>query len=63
MIITAMNKEEAKKAMKWLKAIGFSYKTSIYWSQEWRKGNEVVFLHRGYLANGKPSGDWRKYAS
>ena len=63
MIITVMSAEEAKKTTQLLKAIGYSYRMSVYWSQEWRKDNEVVFLHRGYLANGKAAGDWQKYAS
>ena len=58
MIITATSNKEAKEAKKVLAALGYKYKYSIYWSEEWNKGDKVVFLHKATTpgATSIPSG-------
>lgn len=63
MIITATNATEAKITREWLKAMGFTYKYSLYWSEEWQKGDRVIFLHKGYNKRGEIMDDWRSYVA
>lgn len=63
MIITATNATEARNSREWLKAMGFTYKCSIYWSEEWRKDDQVIFLHKGYDNNGRLNSEWRQYVA
>ena len=63
MIITATSQKEALNVKEWLRAMGFKYKMSIYWSEEWRKDDKVIFLHKGYDKNGKLNPEWRGYVA
>lgn len=63
MIITATSNKEAKEVKKVLVALGYKYKYSIYWSEEWNKGDKVVFLHKGYNNRGDINPEWRGYVA
>ena len=52
MIITVRTKEESNLAKTMLERFGFAFATSYFYTQEWRKGGDVVLLHKDE--------DWRK---
>lgn len=61
MIITATSEKDAHRVKRWLKRNKYEYKYSVYWSEEWRRGEEVIFLHKGYDSRGRINEDWRGY--
>ena len=61
MIITAVSSRDAIEARRWLEENGYSYKYSLYWSEEWRRDESVVFLHKGYSENDTMNHEWRAY--
>lgn len=61
MIITATTKEDAYTAREWLVEKGYVYRTSLYWSEEWKNDNHVVFLHKGYDTRGRTNYEWEGY--
>ena len=63
MIITALSRKEALDAQDWLKASGYQYKGSYFWSEEWKKGDHVIYLHKGFNRNGGIESDWQKYVA
>ena len=63
MIITATSHTEATETKTVLKALGYTYKMSVFWSEEWRKDDKVIFLHKGYDKNGKLNNEWRAYVA
>ena len=52
MIITVRTKDESTLATDMIRRAGFEYVSSYFYTQEWRKGGEVVLLHKDE--------DWRK---
>lgn len=60
MIITATSEREAYMAKEWLIDNGYTYKYSLYWSEEWDKDGIAVFLHKGYTKN-RMNYEWEGY--
>lgn len=48
MVITATSEEHARKIFKKLEKEGFEYKMTYCYIQEWRRGDEVVLVGKGY---------------
>lgn len=63
MIITALSKSEAITIQDWLEASGYTYRASYFWSEEWKKGDHTIYLHKGYDRNGRVESDWQKYVA
>ena len=63
MIITALSRAEAVSISEWLIASGYTYKASYYWSEEWKKGDHFIYLHKGYNRHGEVESDWQKYVA
>lgn len=60
MIITATSYKESHAVKSLLKTLGFEYRGSIYWPEEWRKDDTIVYVHKGYH-NGQVNHEWRAY--
>ncbi len=61
MIITATSRNEAVKMEQWLADSGYTYKGSLWYSQEWVREDEHVFLHKGYNNNDRVYHEWEAY--
>lgn len=60
MIMTATSRKEAIQIEKWLSDNGFTYKGSLWYSQEWHKDDVVIFLHKGYDKEERPFYEWEQ---
>lgn len=66
MVITALDRTQAKQIIGWLEEKGFWYHGSLYYSQEWvNDKDEHVFVHKGFTENNgveKPLYEWEVLA-
>lgn len=46
MIITVRNETESQIAKDMIKKAGYEYAMSYFWTQEWRKDERVILLHK-----------------
>lgn len=46
MVLTANNENEARLIINALKAKGWEFKLSCYWSQEWVKDDKSIWVHK-----------------
>lgn len=58
MIMVATNKNDVIRMTEMLKSMGYEHTGYLWNSQEWRKDDEIIFLHKGYDKEGRTLHEW-----